>query len=1090
MFYLHQSTCPQTLFEAFADRLHRSRSGVFDRATVIVPSMTVRDDLDNRLADRHGISALLDAKFFGMFSWALVEKVTQGDTPDSHPPLSRTAMQWRMFAEFAARPDAPPQNAMDTFLAGLTAETADPDARLARLWQLAGQFARLFVRYIHMRADWLDKWSGEQGATLPELFAADEMAEIAAQPDWMHAHYQHICAAQQAVWQHCFADAYRARAARLERFWQILAREPVGLPDPLFVYALESVDADMYGFLLRLGQYTDIHVYHQAVSDGYFGDMVDDRWLRRLPHKEKDKHYDSIHPLLSRFGKQQRDIFRQWIAPPDDGARVKIDLLAPHPEPRTLLATLQKEIRDLNPTLLRDHTPDPQDDSLRIHACHGLMRQLEALRGELARWFAADPSRRPADVLIVLPELDDAQNLVRTVFPPDGEYDGYRLPARLTGITPPAAHNLWQAIEGLHTLPDSRFEAGRVLAWLRREEVCAMLGIAPAAMNRLCEALVEAGYRRGLDAGHLGNTDGDPRFTFCYALDRLITGLWMPDAPQYRQTVPYPQHDSHGIDALCRLALHWQEAHRTRHERRPVRAWVMRLQQELAGRFPAPDNAQRTVELALRELDGQMAALEAHAPAPPVPLAFVLADIGARLSAEHTGSEPSGVMTIGRLNAMRTLSYKLIAFVGANTADFPANPPDDRYDLTRLGKKRPGDLNPEHEDLAAFLDILRHAREALWVFYDRYPPGSGEEQPPAQPVQEILNYLHDQDIDSTTLIRAHPATPFYEEETDSHAPHDHHPAPLWQQIRDSAANRSPDRPFVALEYSEIPLEAPLDDAQTLDFDELRRTLTRPLAAYLHARDIAIQTDSPAEYTLEPLHLDPLETHALDSRLIAGADDERLIRLPLLPAGAAGQALHAARLDALAQRRAQLLAAAGNIPELPVLRDRTVRLDNITVTVPLPEPGAPHLILHAGTTAGKHRLNIWLRHLLRQQADGRGDTWCAFRDGICRHRAVDDPARHLRAWLNVYRNILQKPWLLPLEIGMAWADGDTADENAARKILQKWRDSGHPADAPAAFALITRAYAPEQVDALILAYARTYAPALYRPIAEHTDTVRP
>lgn len=1077
MLNIIQSTDPDILFESFADTLTRSRRGVFDRATVIVPSMTVRDYLDQRLADRNGISALLDAQFFGMYAWQLVENTTGDRIYPAPPPLSRTAMQWRIFAVYAARLGATPQNAAEQLIADLTATSHELQARLARLWQLAGQFARLFTRYLHMRSDWLALWSAGRGATLPELFSADEQQQNATRPDWMRDHYQRICAAQQAVWHTCFADAYRARHERLEHFWQILAQRGTPPPAPLFVYTLENVEADMYGFLHRLAAHTDIHIYHHAISDGYFGDIVDDRWLRRLQLQGKDTQHDSIHPLLSRFGKQQRDIFRQWIAPEDDNSRHLTTLPAAHPPPSTLLATLQTEIRELNPTLLSHHTPHPQDDSLRIHACHGLMRQLEALRGELVRWFAEDPARQPADVLIVLPELDNAQNLVRTVFPPGGDYDGHRLPARLTGITPPDAQNLWLALEGLYTLPDSRFEADRVLAWLRREEVCAMLGLSPAAMNRLCDALIAAGYRRGLDQHHLGSDDGDPRFTFCYALDRLITGLWMPDTPAYRDTVPQPEHDSHGVNALCELALHWQHTWRQRGQSQAIHTWIADLRQELERRFPAPGNARRTIELALRELDSQTAALETHSPAPPVTLDFVLADIGSRLNAEHTSSEPSGIMTIGRLAAMRTLPYKLIAFIGADIADFPANPPDDRYDLSRLGNKRPGDLHPEHEDLAAFLDILIHARETLWIFYSQYQPGNSEKQLPAQPVQELITYLEEQHIDTRALIREHPANPFH-----SDAP-GHHPAPLWQQVRQTAAGSRPARPFTPLILPDIDPGAPLDTPENLTFDELRRQLLRPLSAYLRHHELADAPERSADPSLEPLHLDGLARHKLDDHLIRHDNDPHLRHLPLLPAGAAGKTLLAERHDQLHQRRAQLLHSSGHT-QLPTLHDQTVTLDNTTITLPLPPRGAPHLILHASKMRDNHRLDLWLRHLLWQQHGGHGDTWCAFADGIHSYSAVDNPARHLRAWLNIRKSLLQTPWLLPVAIGMAWAENNPDDEPGQQRILQKWRDQQPSDRESAACTLITRAQTQEHIDTLILAHAQRYAPDLYAPLIQH------
>lgn len=1088
MLTIYQSTDADVLFEAFARELSRSRQSVFERATVIVPSMTVRDYLDNRLAERDGISTLLDAQFFGMFAWTLVEKVTADPVYPGMPPLSRAAMQWRMFAGFSARLplDNTSPDRIDRFLASLTRNLGDPDAILALLWQTAGEFARIFARYLHMRPDWLALWSQGQGGNLESLFSATERQSQRDWPEWMHEHYQTLAAVQQSAWQQNFAAAFFARETRLATFWDALARgQTAALPHTLFVYGLETPEADMLAFLERLAPYCSIHVYHHAVSDGYFGDMVDDRWLKRLQLDQPEQHYDPVHPLLSRYGKEHRDIFRLWIAGEEHEQRRLVTLPAIHQPPTTLLATLQAEIRDLNPGLLASFTPQTNDDSLRIHACHGLMRQLEALRGELARWFADDPSRQPADVLIVLPELENAQNLLRTVFPPNGDYDGHTLPARLTGITPPAAQHLWQTLAGLYTLPATRFEAERILNWLRDENTTAMLGIAPATMNNFCEALLAAGYRRGLDEAHDDNADRDPRFTFTYALDRLLAGLWLGDIPLHQNTVPQPGIDAATLEAICGLVLHWQQARREQKQTRPVRDWLASLHEKLVSRFAhiAHSPAYRTIEQTLRDLDSQLASLETHTKLPPVTLAFVLQDIGTRLSAEHTSSEPSGVMTIGKISAMRTLPCKLVAFVGANITDFPANPPDDRYDLARLGHKRLGDIHPEHQDLAAFLDILRHAKETLWIFYDRYAPGSSDEQLPAQPVQALLGYLEEH-CPQAPVLHEHGSDPF------QHDAPGNHPPPLWQQVRDSLAlPRKAAQTFIPLVVPRLDLTAPLPEGDTLHFNTLRRALIRPATTFMRARELAVHSPIQPDPELEPLRLDNLERYQLDQTLIENPDDSRLPYLPLLPAGAAGQALHNDSRSHLASRRAALLDASRD-HDLTPFHEQFILLDNLTITAALPRnPTATRqLILHSGKANIRQRLSLWWQHLIWQTAGGQGETWCAFVDGIHVLAPVSDAESQLRAWLNVYRQSLQQLWTLPPSLGECWLDSSAPDDSQLQSALHKWRHPQHPDDDLSAFLFLTRHHDENEVNSCLLQTAHRYAPTLYAPISQHS-TIR-
>ena len=58
------------------------------------------------------------------------------------------------------------------------------------------------------------------------------------------------------------------------------------------------------------------------------------------------------------------------------------------------------------------------DRSVRLHACHGPMRQVEVLHDELLRLFDAVPDLRPRDVVVMCPDLAAFAPLVEAVFSP------------------------------------------------------------------------------------------------------------------------------------------------------------------------------------------------------------------------------------------------------------------------------------------------------------------------------------------------------------------------------------------------------------------------------------------------------------------------------------------------------------------------------------------------------------------------------------------------------------------------------------------------------------------------------------------------
>ena len=58
------------------------------------------------------------------------------------------------------------------------------------------------------------------------------------------------------------------------------------------------------------------------------------------------------------------------------------------------------------------------DNSIQIHSCHSLTRQLEVLHDKLLDLFAADKSLKPQDVVVMLPDVASAMDNDRAALSP------------------------------------------------------------------------------------------------------------------------------------------------------------------------------------------------------------------------------------------------------------------------------------------------------------------------------------------------------------------------------------------------------------------------------------------------------------------------------------------------------------------------------------------------------------------------------------------------------------------------------------------------------------------------------------------------
>ena len=1106
MYKLIESADYDTLFAAYLADHDRYTGGVFSEYDLIISTLPEGDILLQKLADARGIVSGVRPRYWTSFYWRLVEHIT-GYTPrGEQTPLNNTAIRWHLYTYLYRHGDtilADPAHPLHPHLHQhwpyATRLTAD---MTRRLWHYSGQLANLYSHYLNQRPDWLDAWQHDPPPTLDDLLQGSGLKR---QPAWLAGHYREHYQQQHRLWHATLATTYAARAERIRTFWHKLAHDDAArdkLPPYIPLYAPTNLTETTLRTLIRLGEYSEVRLYHLTAADGEYSDIVDSRWLRRLklrdPARAEAAHYDHGNTLLSRYGKQQRDRARLLHVYSTDDNTTQHD--APAITVTNLLSAVQADIRSQNETHTAAAPHDAHDDSLRIHACHGTLRQAETLRGDIIAWLNADPTRRLSDILILLPDPIAEQSVLRAVFPSSGDYDGYRLPARIVGTPDTGTTSLWHSLAGHYTHLNGRYDAPTITDWLHNDDTAQSLGSDHEHIQRITAALIQAGYKRGFDSEHLQQTlhpdDHDHRYTYTYALDRLIAGVLMPDSDDddNRDTIPLPGLSLADLPVLEALAKH---ANRSRELRRklaahtPAQAWLADIRDTLHRDYQhAHDStAWQTLNRALTSLEQQLSAHRDLAPQNEqlyLPLPFILDNIETHLSAQQNSREPSGVITIGSLTGLRNLPYKLIAFMNADHDRYPARQNDERYNLIDLDRPRPGDRNREQEDLAALLDSISRAGETYWIYYNAAEPGDNEPRLPASPIQELLQYLDEQRAEAPRHYHiTHPATPF---EPD---PAEIRPAPLWHNVRQTLARPSrPAPPFLTLRHATLSAADPADP-ETLPLDQLIRDTLRPAAAYARAHNISHDNHDDTPAAREPLAASALDNYHINDTINRALEEgrdpaARLARLPLLPAGISGNILLAQRLAENQAHYRALLAQSGCTTP-PPLAEQTLDLGDTLLTARLPTGGNTWPRLSARRQKAKHQYRYWLEHLAWNALGTGGDSHIHYADGDEQLRALpaEDAAEQLRTWLAVRRSAQQQLWLAPIELMPAYLDNldkkDGADKN--RLLIHKWIDDDqNKADSGELWRHLWRGNETILADHIAAALT-TYAPLL-QPWLDH------
>lgn len=756
-------------------------------------------------------------------------------------------------------------------------------------WQLSEQLAGVFNRYLTHRLDWLDIWSGIGQAnnasnelniaklikdkdTLTAQFSGTNEKVIT--PDWIIENYEQLQKAQCFLWQQLFKDVYRQRRNIETRFWQgidFFAKQltkkdfakKLNFPKSLYLFTIQQLPLDEFSFIKRLSNYVDIKLLHYNPSKAYWADIVDKHWFTHQQIINPSIVYlrEFGHTLLSRLGKQERETFatlsslagnEQYI---NDGEYQQVewrndfvDVVTPQLNTITnntsLLHRLQQDVLDMDDKLTkltfeqqttqqvinnlqeRQWQFDGIDNSLSIHSCHSLQRQLEVLRGMIAKWLNEPNShedkqnketsslnkRHISDIVVMLPEVDSNYDLISSVFVDGVGQDGLALPARVTGVVDRQVRQLWQAICGYYQLLGekfSTFEATQFYDWLMLPAIYESHELTFEQITRACDLLKEAGFIRGFDEQHIKQRvtqqDTDYRFSFAYALDRLVMGLTTPNVmltdclytkdwtefndeensllkPNHiisnsnmvhEKTVPLASvslNDASIIKVLCDI-FNALNTHRNEYfdkttnkaKQQTAHEWLTQIENKVIHPYFAAFNQTRAMRSIFKAMNGLKANLRAnyfykqdiqqdktantddsHPPSIkqlPFQLSFIIESIEKELESQQISAEQTGAITFARFGALRTLPFKLVVMLNMNLSEFPRQQKEDRYDLMKAGLARRGDRRSDDDDNGAFLDALLCAKQNCWIFYNGQSVTDANEHLPATPVSELIHFL-------------------------------------------------------------------------------------------------------------------------------------------------------------------------------------------------------------------------------------------------------------------------------------------------------------------------------------------------------------
>ena len=638
-------------------------------------------------------------------------------------------------------------------------EVKSDDDLARRRFQLADRLARIYTRYLVYRPDWLRAW--ENGSrTVAAAHDTDPM---------MRATERDLLA---PLWQQLCAKPGMHRGEVVSALIESLEHTDAEEGDALHVFGLSHLAPSELAVLRAYARKHPVALYVPDPCREFWGGIGGDlASLRRYRDAEqsriaeaagKDYWVDQAHPLLARWGRMGQHFM---LALGDSHGDVLEDIRHWQDEqafvPENRLQRVQQSIRALEPDLLKVDVREVgieseiNDATLRIHACHTRLRELEVLRDQIFDAMAIAPVK-PSEIVIMAPDIQAYAPLIPAVFGVPGDARE-RLPYHLADIAIARRHSLFATFTRLLELPGTRVTAPEVVDLLRVPEISRRLGLDASAIDALSEWLRESRVAWALDAKFRERFGAPPiaEHTFAWAMDRLLAGYLMADAANAdRQAAVMladgselaPMTGIHGpaaehLGALDQLLQEIQSLCDLAEKTLPTSEWAQRLETRFDAlfRIDPMDREAREASTFIRQFIHGLAEEPRKVEADPE-LHF---SVVRELLDEQLSAVPErqrflmGGMTFCGMVPQRAIPFKFVAVLGLNDGEFPRQGSDAGLDLMSR-YRRLGDRDVRSDDRYLFLETLMSARERLHLSYLGEGVRDGKPRNPAAPLAELL----------------------------------------------------------------------------------------------------------------------------------------------------------------------------------------------------------------------------------------------------------------------------------------------------------------------------------------------------------------
>lgn len=600
--------------------------------------------------------------------------------------------------------------------------------------QLACKVADLFDQYIVYRTEMMVNWS-------------DKHYQPSDREKWQCELWRMIKAEVEADEPDAIDKAqYKAIVQRKLHNAELAAKLKKTFP-VVHVFGLSVMTKYHLELYNSFCDHIDLRFYLlNPAPEEYWYDIVSEKEIARKWAKRNNRNeveaMSQGNQLLSSLGMVGKELFLELFEVDDRFLNALVSGYVPRP-PDSLLSTIQNDIHQNIP--IADARPLPSeiitDGSLQIASNYTVSREVEVLYDYLLETIDKvyeGENIEPQDIVVMVPSIQDYIPYIKTVF---GNAP-FKIPYTIGDEPIENAYAITNLIIAILGVTEQEFTSENVLSLLDYDAVLRHYGIADVMGIR--QAVNDCNVRFGIEGDASIETN---LVSWKQGLERMVLGVAMRDelfADHDRILEPYAMAEGSFVEELLsfvRFVEDLIEVVRIANQERTLSDWAQYVLKITETFVEETRDNEEEFAILRHQLEKF---IESNEMFRKMRLSFkvfnyIFKDF--HLNEVQKDGYFRGRVTFCTALPMRSIPFKVIAFLGLNSESFPRKASKQGFDLIQNGPRQRGDRNIKDNDRYLFLEAFLSAKDRMFLSYIGRNIKDNTLKNPSVIVEELFDYI-------------------------------------------------------------------------------------------------------------------------------------------------------------------------------------------------------------------------------------------------------------------------------------------------------------------------------------------------------------